>query len=80
MATARAVVLVAQLLHGLGRRSDEIKFATATDLVEVRVLGQKAITRMNRLGTADFGRADNLLDPQITVTDCGGPMQMAWSA
>src|SRR5690606_13205616 len=65
-------VLVAELLHGLGRRADEVKSAAAHHFVEVRVLGKESITGMDGLGSADLGGADDLLDPKIAIGRFGG--------
>ena len=72
-ARAAGLVLVAQQLHRLGRRADEVDLAAAADLVEMGVLGQKAVAGMDRLDVADLRRADHPVDLQVAVGRLGGP-------
>ena len=59
-------ILVAHRVHRAGRRPDELDIAALADFGEVRVLGQKSVAGMNRIDVADFGRADDAIDLQIT--------------
>ena len=60
-------VLVAHQGHRLVRGADELDLATAADLGEVGVLGQKAVARVDRLHVADLGGADHAVDLQVAV-------------
>ena len=60
-------VLVAHQGHRLVRGADELDLATAANLGEMRVFGQKSVARMNRLHVADLGGADDAVDLQIAV-------------
>ena len=53
------------------RGTDELDLATAADLGEMGVLGQKAVARMNRLHVADLGGADHPVDLQVAVGGLG---------
>ena len=67
-ASARARhVFVAHFLNHVRRRPNEFDFATLDHFGKVRVLGQKTVTRMDRIDVADLGRAHDALDFQITV-------------
>jgi hypothetical protein len=60
-------VLVTQPCHRVGLRPDEVDVATPADLVEVGILGEEAIARVNRLDVTDFGRANDTRDFEIAV-------------
>ena len=60
-------ILVAHRAHRGRRRPDELDVAALADLGEVRVLGQESVAGMNRVDVADFRRADDAIDLQITV-------------
>ena len=64
-------VLVAQQRHRLVRGADEVDLATAADLGEMGVFGQKAVAGMNRLHVADLGGADDAVDLQVAVGGLG---------
>ena len=64
-------VLVAHQGHRLVRGPDELDLATAANLGEMRILGQKTVARMNRLHVADFGGADDPVDLQVAVGGLG---------
>ena len=66
-------ILVPQPGHGLRRGTDEVDLAIAANLIEVRVLGKKAVTGVNRLHVADLGGADHPVDLAIAVRSLGGP-------
>ena len=51
----------------LGRRSDEDKAGFRAGLGKIRILGQKAIAGMDRLGAARTRRLDDRRDIQITL-------------
>src|ERR1700736_6000534 len=53
-------------MHRLRGRTNEFDLATFADFCEVRVLGEKAVTRMNGVDIADLGRAHDTIDLQIT--------------
>ena len=65
-AQARAEFLSPIARIALRRRPDELDFAALADFGEVRVLGQKSVAGMNRIDVADFGRAHDAIDLQIT--------------
>ena len=65
------LVLVAQLIHGFGRRPDEIDIAASADFVELGVLCQKPVPGMDRLDVAHLGGADHAVDPQVAVGALG---------
>ena len=71
LASSSGGVLVAHQGHRLVRRPDELDLATAANLGEMGVLGQKAVARMNRLHVADFGGADDPVDLQVAVGGLG---------
>src|SRR5262249_24297164 len=60
-------VLVGEGFHRLRRWPDEIGIAAPADLVEMRVLRKKAVTRMDRLDVAHLGGADDLVDLQVAL-------------
>ena len=53
------LVLVAEQLHRLVRRADELDLAVAADLGEMCVLGEEAVAGMDRLHVGDLGGADD---------------------
>ena len=59
-------IFIAHRPHRAGRRPDEIDIAALAYFGEVRVLGQKSVTGMNRVDIAHFGGAHDAIDFQIT--------------
>ena len=57
----------------LRRGTDELDVATGANLGEMRVLRQKSITRVNRIGIADLGRADDAVDLEVALGTHGRP-------
>ena len=64
--TSARGIFVAHRVHRARRRSDEFDAATFANFGEVRVLGKKTVTRMNRIDVANFGGAHDAIDFQIT--------------
>ena len=60
-------ILVAHRAHRSRRRADELDLAALADLREVRVLGEKSVAGMDRIHVADFRRAHDAVDLQITI-------------
>ncbi len=54
-----------------GFGTDELDVAALADLGEMGVLGQKAVAGMDRIDIADFGRADDAIDLEITFLTGG---------
>ena len=50
-------VLIAHCLHRMRGRPDELDVTAFADFHEMRVLGEEAVTRMNRVDVADLGCA-----------------------
>ena len=70
-----ALDLVAHRLDGLDIRPDEHDARRLQRLGESRVLGQKAVARMDRLRARLLGRLDDLLHHEIGLRGAGaGPM------
>ena len=59
-------IFVAHRVHRARRRTDELDLAAFADFREVRVLRQKTVAGMDRIHVADFGRAHDAVDLQIT--------------
>ena len=68
---APGLVLVAEPSHRLGSRADEVDLAAAANFVEMGVLGQETVARVDRLHVADLRRADHVGDFQIAVGRLG---------
>ena len=66
-AAARAEFLSPIARIAAGGRPDELDFAALADLREMRVLGEKSVAGMDRIDVADFGRAHDAIDLQITI-------------
>src|SRR4029434_10570167 len=60
-------VLVAHRLHRTRGGADELDVAAFADLHEMRILSEEPIAGMNRVNIADFGRAHDPIDSQITL-------------
>src|SRR5207248_7166564 len=61
------LVFIADKLHGLLRRADELDLALATYLGEMRILREKAIAGVNRLDIGDLGGTDDACDVEIAL-------------
>jgi len=59
--------LVAHRPHGRRRRSDERQTGVDDRLCEVRVLGEEAVARMDRVGTAFLRRVDDVVDDEVRL-------------
>ena len=59
--------LVAHQADRLGPRADELEAALLDAFGEVGVLGQEAVTRVDRDGVGDLGRADDRRHVEVTV-------------
>ena len=59
--------LVAHQTDGFGTRTDEHKAGRLDTLGEIRVLGKKAIARMNGLRIGDLGRRDDCRNVQVAL-------------
>ena len=59
-------ILVAHRVHRARRRADEFDFAALAHFREVRVLREKTVAGMDRIDIADFGRAHDAVDLQVT--------------
>ena len=57
--------LVAHEAHDLGLRADPVQAALLHHLGEVRVLGQEAVARVDRVGARDLGGADDRRDVEV---------------
>jgi hypothetical protein len=57
--------LVAERAHRLGARADEGDAGGVAGLHEIRVLRQEAVARVDRVGAAGLGHADDLGDREI---------------
>ena len=64
--------LVAQQLHRLDRRADELDVAGAADLGEVGVLRQESVTGVDGVDVGDLGGGDDAGDVEIAVGRPGG--------
>ncbi len=64
-------VLVAEGLHGLGAGADKINFTAAANFVEMGILRQKAVPRMDRVDISDLRGTDDSIDLQITIGRLG---------
>ena len=64
--------LVAHCADGRRRRADELDLALPADFGEIGVLGQEAVTGVDRLGVGDLGRRDDLRDVAIALRAGGG--------
>ena len=53
------------------RGADEFDVATAADVGEMGVLGQKTIARVDSLHVADLGGGDHAVDLQVAVRSLG---------
>src|SRR5262249_53823060 len=58
---------VAHYPDDFGRRADESDVAFAADLGEMRILGEKSVSGMNRVNVEDFGGSDDLRDVQVAL-------------
>ena len=61
------VIFVPEFFHCLGCGANEIDIAATTDFIEMRILCQKAIARMDRFHVADFGRTDDLVGFKVAL-------------
>ncbi len=59
--------LVAQFRHRLGGGADELDLAVAAHGREVRVLGEEAVARVDRVDIGDLGRADDARDVEVRL-------------
>ena len=57
--------LVAEQLHVLDSRADELDLAVATDLGKVGVLGQEAVARVNGLDVGNLSGGDDARDVEV---------------
>ena len=64
-------IFIAHQGHGFVRGADEFDVATAADVGEMGVFGQKTVARMDRLHVADLGGADDAVDLQVAVGRLG---------
>ncbi len=60
-----AVHLVAERVHRLGARADELEPGVAADLGEVRVLAQEAVPGVDGVGVRDLGGGDQAVDAEV---------------
>src|SRR5262245_50437148 len=58
---------VAHRPDDFGRRADEGDVAFAADLGEMRILGEKSVSGMNRVNVERFGGSDDLRDVQVAL-------------
>ena len=65
--------LVSHQPDGIGRRAYERKTALPNDFGEMRILGQKAVTRMDRVGARDPGRRHHRGDVEVRACRIRGP-------
>ena len=68
-----AVHLVAERVHRLGARADELEPGVPADLREVRVLAQEAVAGMDRVRVRDLGGGDQAVDPEVGLLRRAGP-------
>ena len=61
------LILVAEQVHGLVRRADELDLAIAALLRETGILGQEAVAGMNGLDVRHLGGADDLRDVEVAL-------------
>ena len=66
-------VLVTEHFHGFGTGADEIDLTAAAHLVEVGVLRQKTVARMDRFDVAHFGGANDAVDFEVALRGLGRP-------
>lgn len=66
-------VFIAHEANRLRRGADELDVTTGADFGEVRVLRQKSIPWMDRVGVANLSGADNAVDLEITLRTNGWP-------
>ena len=64
---AARLILVAQPVHGLGRRADELDLTVAAHPGKLGVLGEEAVPGVDGLGAGHLGGADQAIDPQIAL-------------
>jgi len=66
-------IFVAHRAHRTGWRPDEMNVTALAYFGEMRVLGQKPVTGMNRVDIAHLGGAHDAIDFQITFRARGRP-------
>ena len=57
--------LVAETAHGIGAGADEADAGLGAGVGEVRVLGEQAVTGVNRIHMRLFGHADDVVDVEV---------------
>ena len=66
-------IFIAHEANRLRRGADELDVATGADFSEMRILRQKSIPRMDRVGVADLSGADDAVNLEIALRTDGWP-------